>query len=81
MHSCEREGSLDSNIVDYLPNDFSKLKLPKLKLILFNGKKSFELKENVNLNVDKRLLSSSSGANSILYLKKLELWKEGFSLK
>ena len=78
MHSCEGEGSLDFNITDFIPNDFSKLNLLNLKKILFNGKTAFELRDNVNIDTDKFLLSSSSGANSILYTRKLELWKQFF---
>lgn len=78
MHNCIREGSLDSNIEDFEPNDFSKLNLNNLKLILFNGKKAYDNKDLVNINIEKRLLSSSSGANSIPFNKKLDLWKKEF---
>ena len=76
MHNCVREGSLDSNIESFEANDFSKLQLNNLKLILFNGKKAFEKKDLVNLNVEKRLLPSSSGANAIPFQEKLSAWKK-----
>ncbi|WP_428898382.1 hypoxanthine-DNA glycosylase [Parelusimicrobium proximum] len=40
LESCEREGSLDSNIKNYRPNDVNGLirKYPTIKRVLFNGK-------------------------------------------
>ena len=38
MHSCIRKDSLDSSIINFEINDFTKLNISKLKIILFNGK-------------------------------------------
>ena len=45
IQSCERKGSLDSAIRNEVPNDFAKLfdQYPAIKLILFNGTKSFDV--------------------------------------
>lgn len=80
MYSCERKGSLDSNITKSVLNDFSKLELPKLKLILFNGKKSYHYKDLIKLNVSKRLLTSSSGANTIPIQDKIIRWLDAFKI-
>jgi hypoxanthine-DNA glycosylase len=81
MHNCVREGSLDYNIKSFEPNDFSTLNISNLKLILFNGKKAYENKDLVNLDIEKKLLSSSSGANSISFQEKLDLWKKEFGIE
>ena len=54
IKSCERKGSLDATIKNEVPNDFEALfeKYPQIKLILFNGGKSFEVfKKHVGLEV------------------------------
>ncbi|MGX9134786.1 DNA-deoxyinosine glycosylase [Rummeliibacillus sp. JY-2-4R] len=45
IQSCEREGSLDVNIRNIVPNDFRMLlkNYPEIRLILFNGGKSFDV--------------------------------------
>ena len=43
IKSCKREGSLDSEIQNEVPNDIRKLlkKYPNIKIICLNGNKSF----------------------------------------
>lgn len=43
IQSCNRDGSLDSNIQNELPNDVPKLleKFPNIKIICLNGNKSY----------------------------------------
>ena len=45
IESCEREGSLDSNIKAVKPNDINKLLLqyPKIKRVITNGNKAKDL--------------------------------------
>lgn len=50
--SCERKGSLDATIRNEVPNDFDWLfaTFPQIKLVLFNGGKSFDVfKKRVGL--------------------------------
>ena len=44
LHSCERSGSLDSDIKNAEPNDFEALciRYPALKRFLFNGQQSYK---------------------------------------
>ena len=65
-HSCQREGSLDKNIKDEMPNDIDDfiIKHSKLKTIAFNGQKAQKLFEKYfNKKTDIKyiqLISSSS---------------------
>lgn len=54
IKSCERQGSLDSNIKHEVPNDFKKLFeiYPNIEAVAFNGTKAFAVfKKHVGLEV------------------------------
>ncbi|MEK4231042.1 DNA-deoxyinosine glycosylase [Solibacillus sp. FSL H8-0538] len=54
IQSCERKGSLDSNIRNEIPNAFGKLfeEFPQIELILFNGGKAFDVfKKRVGFDI------------------------------
>ncbi len=80
--SCEREGSLDSNIRCAVLNDFSTLKLlcPDLQAIAHNGGESFKhSKHTALLGVPVYKLPSTSPANaSWSFERKLAAWREVF---
>ncbi len=78
---CQRDGSLDSNIKNYEPNDFSKFQ--SVKYILCNGKKAYKYfkENNAQYLEDKNRecfeLPSTSPANaSISEAEKFKKWKE-----
>lgn len=81
IEKCQRTGSLDSNIQKPAVNDFKKLFIyyPELKLIAFNGTKSFELfKKHVGLEREGmvyKLLPSTSPANTMSFEDKMEQWQ------
>ena len=79
LSKCERDGSLDSNIGNEQPNDFSKFQ--SVKYVLFNGKKAAKYFEKYNFQyLSKRQsfsLPSTSPANaSIPEDVKFEEWKK-----
>lgn len=84
IESCEREGSLDATIKNEIPNNFSALfkKYPQIKLVLFNGGKSFDVfKKHVGLEVLEsrayRKMPSTSpipGKNIKSFDEKVETW-------
>ena len=78
---CERNGSLDSKIKNYKPNDFSKFQ--SIKYIICNGKKAYKYfitynaKYLQNQNIECMECPSTSPANaSIPDDFKFEKWKE-----
>ena len=81
LQFCEREGSLDSNIKNEVPNDFIKFYKthPKIHHVFFSSKnaaayydKYVGRKPALVYNV----LPSPSGANATMpFLAKLEIWK------
>lgn len=80
IDTCERKGSLDSEIRNEEANDIELLlkTYPNIKAIFCNGGKSFRnlkkiLKGNSNIGV--YLLPSTSPLHTISYEKKLEEWK------
>ncbi len=81
LHSCERIGSLDSAIKNAIPNDFAGLfaRLPELKIIAFNGKKSNEWFERWaridSARFQKLVLPSSSPAAAMAFAKKVAAWE------
>lgn len=82
LQYCEREGSLDGNITNELPNDFETLlwQNPQIKCLLFNGQKSFaffkKYHEPLLHQVEWRLMPSTSPANARLtYDDKLKIWQ------
>ena len=80
--SCEREGSLDSNISQPALNDFSILKTlcPDLQAVAHNGGESFKhAKQMQNLGVPAFRLPSTSPANaSWSFERKVAAWRDVF---
>ncbi len=80
--TCEREGSLDSNIRLPVLNDFSILKTlcPDLQAIAHNGGESFKhAKHTQNLGVPVFRLPSTSPANaSWSFERKVAAWRDVF---
>jgi TDG/mug DNA glycosylase family protein len=65
-YACFRHGSMDKDITEKEPNDFSVLRsiAPKIRLVCFNGGEAAEIKESlVSLGYQTCLLPSSSPAN------------------
>lgn len=76
---CERDGSLDSKIKNYKPNDFSKFQ--SVKYILFNGQKAAQYFKKYNAeyleNRKSEKLPSTSPANAFIPEDvKFEKWKK-----
>lgn len=85
IKSCERLGSLDSDIKNPTINDFESLlvEYPNIKNIFFNGKTSQKLFERTvkdtlsNKDLSFHALPSTSPANNTIpFEPKLEQWKE-----
>jgi hypoxanthine-DNA glycosylase len=78
--ACEREGSLDANILNAQPNDLHNLRVycPALVAIAHNGAESFKhAKLTRSLGVPVYRLPSTSPANaSWSFERKLEAWRE-----
>lgn len=73
--SCQREGSLDGAIKGAEYNDFSKLKLPKLRVVCCNGQKAFSVaKDHFKARVVQ--LPSSSPARTMPFGEKAREWKK-----
>lgn len=79
---CSREGSLDSNIKDETPNDFTILfkKYPNIKSVVFNGAKAYEtFKKKIGFekyeHIVFRKLPSTSPAHAIPFEIKMNEWK------
>lgn len=84
IKSCTRDGSLDSNILNIVPNDIRKLlkKYPNIKIICLNGGKSFSTFKKYFPDLlekyDCRKMPSTSPANAKFSLDKLfEEWEAG----
>lgn len=81
LQNCEREGSLDSNICNEVPNDFSQLfvQYPKIEHLFFNGQVAYKyFKKYVGFVADKTytLLPSTSPAHAgKSFQDKLEAWR------
>lgn len=83
LKACEREGSLDSNIKNPIPNDFEALfkKHPNIKAIYFNGDPAQKLfnrlvtKKMGRLDIPQYRLPSTSPANAIPFEQKLKYWQ------
>lgn len=81
IDSCERVGSLDSNIINEDRNDILKLleEFPNIKAIFCNGQKSFKNLQREfsgNITIPLFVLPSTSPAHAISFEKKLESWSE-----
>ena len=81
MH-CEREGSLDVNISDEVPNDFKSFfsKYLNIKAVFFNGGKAEEMFSKHNLFDSTKsyatLPSTSSANTSMTSDRKGQIWKD-----
>lgn len=81
LETCQRPGSLDSNIKNETPHNFTKF--PQIQYYLFNGQKAyayFKKYNNLLLRDDNHfILPSTSPANaSYDFNKKLALWRDAF---
>ncbi|HWZ51363.1 MAG TPA: DNA-deoxyinosine glycosylase [Granulicella sp.] len=77
-HACFRPGSMDKDITEKEPNDFTALKgaAPNLRLVCFNGQGAAEPEVSlIRLGYQTRHLPSSSGANRRDQGGRLMLWK------
>ncbi|MBW6469818.1 MAG: DNA-deoxyinosine glycosylase [Methanosarcinaceae archaeon] len=77
LSTSEREGSLDSNIMNEEINDFSYLKndAPNLWLVCFNGKKAGKYEDALRKHgIETKVLPSSSGANRRYSEKRIVEW-------
>lgn len=86
LQYCERKGSLDSNIRNEFPNNFTSLlnNNPQIQKLLFNGQKSFAFFKKYNGILLKKypyaVLPSTSPANaSVKYQDKLASWKSALT--
>lgn len=84
-HSCRREGSLDSNICEEIPNDIAELlaEYPSIRAVAFNGGPAYRLfRKHIGLGAIGEgravlTLPSTSPANaSWSYERKLAAWME-----
>ncbi|MCE3076281.1 DNA-deoxyinosine glycosylase [Chryseobacterium gwangjuense] len=80
IDSCERKGSLDSEIKNEEANQIEELleEYPNIKAIFCNGGKSFKNLQKVlgkNFKIPVFLLPSTSPLHTISFEKKLEEWK------
>lgn len=80
---CERNGSLDSNIKNMVPNDFEALlkSYPHIGRLIFNGQMSFQIFKRFHSELLEKyqyfVLPSTSPANaSLSFDKKLALWHD-----
>lgn len=81
LAACERNGSLDSEIKNAVPNDFHRL--PQIQFYIFNGKKAFQYFKKYNGDLlctepqNYAVLPSTSPANASIPEKtKFNLWKQ-----
>lgn len=76
--SCEREGSLDSDIRVGVANDFIQLKrlAPRLDRICFNGQTAAKFKRLLTgMGYTVTVLPSTSPAYTLAFDKKLTIWR------
>ena len=65
IYSCNRDGSLDSDIKDVTPNDIVKvMKTANIQAVFCNGKKSFAISKKTYPEIDFNYLPSTSPANA-----------------
>ena len=81
LQFCDRQGSLDVNIKNPIPNPILNLiaKNPSVTKIIFNGKESAKLFHNYfnNLeNINYHTVPSTSPANTMKFELKLEAWRK-----
>lgn len=80
IDSCERKGSLDSEIKNEEANQIEELleKYPNIKAIFCNGGKSYKNLQKVlgkNFRIPIFLMPSTSPLHTVSFEKKLEDWK------
>lgn len=81
LQYCEREGSLDSNIKNEIPNNFTEFyrQYPGIKRVYFSSKKAAAYYDKYigrESNTEYDILPSPSGANASMPFKtKLEIWQ------
>lgn len=76
--TCEREGSLDSDIRMGVPNDFTQLKTlaPKLEQVCFNGQTAGRFQRLLtDMGYAVRVLPSTSPAHTLSLDSKLARWR------
>ena len=81
IDSCERKGSLDSEIKNEEANQIGELleKFPNIKAIFCNGGKSYKNLQKIlgkNFRIPIFLLPSTSPLHTISFERKLEDWKK-----
>lgn len=82
LQYCEREGSLDSNIKNEMPNNFEFFysEYPSIKAIFFSSKNAMVYYDKYvgrEQHLDYYVLPSPSGANATKsFAQKLEEWKD-----
>lgn len=82
VHSCTREGSLDSAIRSAQANDFETLygNCPEIRHIFFNGAAAMQLYQRLVARQDARFeyrrMPSTSPAYTLKYETKLSVWKQ-----
>ncbi len=87
LQFCSRQGSLDSNIKDEVPNDFETLltDYSNIKRLIFNGQKSFAYFKKYHKQLlqqyDYAVMPSTSPANAgTPYRDKLKIWRKALEL-
>lgn len=82
VKSCERKGSLDSNIKDPTINDFRSFfnGYPKILRVFFNGRTAYNLfKKNVGFSFDGLIFSylgSTSPAYAVSFSQRIKDWSQ-----
>jgi len=81
LESCERKGSLDSNIRNGIPNKIPELlaSYPNIKALFFNGKESHKIFVKTfgdSIPLPQIVLPSTSPANTMKFESKLLEWRQ-----
>ncbi|MBW8523446.1 DNA-deoxyinosine glycosylase [Chryseobacterium chendengshani] len=81
IDSCERKGSLDSEIKNEEANQIAELleEYPNIQAIFCNGGKSYKNLQKIlgkNFKIPMNLLPSTSPLHTVSFEKKLEDWKK-----
>ncbi|HTH94321.1 MAG TPA: DNA-deoxyinosine glycosylase [Rhodocyclaceae bacterium] len=77
--TCEREGSLDSDIRLGVTNDFARLRTlaPKLERVCFNGQTAAKFQRLLHdMDYEVHVLPSSSPAYTLAFDRKFAAWRE-----
>lgn len=80
IESCERKGSLDTEIKNEIDNNIPQLieNHPKIKIIFCNGQKSYKNLIKIlgkDFKIPIVVLPSTSPLHTVKFEKKLEVWK------